>query len=92
MRSPIVIYDSQARKALGVDNIEAYYSKWRDKYDGYDQQIRDACTSLRNVHEYTKKPEVTTPEYIAETTKQPWFRERVFDVYLWQRGLDGLDA
>lgn len=92
MRSPIVIYDSQARKALGVDNIEDYYSKWRDKFDGYDRQIRDACTSLQNVHEYTKKPQVTTPEYIAETTAQPWFRERVFDVYLWQRGLDGLDA
>ena len=88
MKSPIIIYDSRARKALGaaLGEIDEYYSRWREKFKGCEQQIRDACTSLQKVHEYTENPEVATPQYIAKTAAHPWFRERVFDVYLWSLG------
>lgn len=89
MQSPIIIYDSQARKALGAapGKIDEYYSLWREKFSTSEQQIREACDSLQEVHEYTEKPEITTPQYIAEKASQSWFRERVFDVYLWHTGL-----
>ena len=69
MKSPIIIYDRQARKAVGVapGKIDEYYSMWREKFNGYDQQIQDACTSLPTVHEYAENPETATPEYIAKT-------------------------
>jgi hypothetical protein len=90
IKSPVIIYDSQARKAVGVapGNIEEYYSRWREKFNRYDQQIQDACTSLPDVHEYAENPEIATPQYIKETAAHPWFKERVFDVYLWHLGLD----
>lgn len=90
MKSPIIIYDSQARKALQVapGKIDKYYSLWREKFSEYGEQIQDACACLQEMHEYTENPEITTPQYIAKTAAQPWFRERVFDVYLWYLGLD----
>ena len=90
MKSPIIIYDSRARKAVDAapGKIDEYYSRWRERFNGCEQQIQDACTSLQDVHEYTENPEIATPQYIAKTAAQPWFRERVFDVYLWHLGLD----
>ncbi|MGB7849154.1 MAG: hypothetical protein WBL63_26310 [Candidatus Acidiferrum sp.] len=88
MKSPIIIYDRLARVALDVAprKIEEYYGQWREKFNGFDQQIREACVSLRDVHEYVENPEIATPQYIATTAAQQWFRERVFDVYLWRIG------
>ncbi len=92
MKSPIIIYDARAREALDtpLGDIDAYYSRWRDKFTRCEQQIRDACASLERVHEYTKNPEVTTREYIRKIAGRRWFRERVFDVYLWHRAADGV--
>jgi len=91
MKSPIIIYDSQARAALRAapGEIDEYYSLWHEKFSGHEQQIRDACASLQDVHEYTENPAIATRQYIAETAVQPWFRERVFDAYLWHLGRDG---
>lgn len=90
IQSPIIIYDRQARNALKTapGRIEEYYKKWREEFDRNEQQVRDACTALQKVHRYTECADLTTPEYIAKTTSLPWFRERVFDVYLWRKGLE----
>jgi hypothetical protein len=94
MKSPIIIYDNQARKALRAapGDIDEYYARWQQEFNRYEQQIRAACLSLPKVHEYAKRPEIATRQHIAKIAAKGWFRERVFDVYLWQRGLDGLDA
>jgi len=68
--------------------IDEYYSLWREKFNGCEQQIQDACTSLQDVHEYTENPEIATTQYITKTAAHPRFRDRVFDVYLWHLGLD----
>lgn len=88
MKSPIVIYDSRARKALGTKpgDIRDYYSQWRDQYNSYCSEISAACDSLPRVHEYSVAPDVATPQYIEGVASQPWFMERVFDVYLWSLG------
>jgi hypothetical protein len=88
MKSPIIIYDGRARKALYVrsGSIEEYYRRWREQFKPREQEIRDACASLHKVHEYTKNPEIATPQHIAKVAAKRWFRERVFDVYLWDQG------
>jgi hypothetical protein len=88
MKSPIVIYDSRVRKALGTkpEDIPAYYSRWREQFDSSCNEINAACALLPGVHEYSEVPEVATPQYVEAIASQPWFKERVFDVYLWSVG------
>jgi len=88
MKSPIVIYDSRARKALGTNpgDIHAYYSRWREQFNSSCNEISAACASLPRVHEYSEAPKLATPQYIEGIASQPWFKERVFDVYLWSLG------
>jgi hypothetical protein len=90
MKSPIIIYDSRARNALGAapDNLADFYARWRKKFDVCEQQIRDACTSLSELHKYTRVPKT----YIAKVTAHRWFRERVFDVYLWHSEENGTES
>lgn len=89
-QSPVIIYDSQGRRAVGTGSgdIDEYYSRWRDKFRQHSKEIEAACVSVRMAREYSIDPEVATARYIAETTSTQWFKERVFDVYLWHRGAD----
>ena len=91
LRSPIIIYDNQARNALRAKGgkIEEYYSLWHKEFDRNEMQITDACDSLQDIYEYTRKPEESTRQYIASIAAQQWFRERVFDVHLWHLGSNG---
>ncbi len=88
LQSPIIIYDSRARKALNVrpNDIEKFCREWRKNFKACKRAIRVACASLHKVHEYAENPEIATPQYIAKIAAKRWFRERVFDVYLWRRG------
>ena len=87
MKSPIIIFDSRAREALHAapGDIEEYYELWHQGFNRHEQEIRDACASLQKVHEYAD-PKIATPQHIAQIAAKPWFRERVFDVYLWRTG------
>ncbi|MBI4483883.1 MAG: hypothetical protein HY652_13475 [Acidobacteria bacterium] len=90
VRSPVIIYDSQVRRAVGtrLGDIDEYYSRWREKFKQYAQEIDAACDSLSSIRDYSIDPEVVSAEYIAETASQQWFKGRVLDVYLWHRGPD----
>ena len=94
-KSPIIIFDSQARQALArlckcpltsLGNLAKYYSLWREEFGRHEQEIRDACASLPGLHEYAVDPGTATRDYVAGIASQQWFRERVFDVWLWHRG------
>ena len=87
MKSPIVIYDRRARRALRTepDDLKEYYSRWRTEFSLLYDEISVACASLPRVHEYSA-PDAPTPQYVEKITSQPWFKERVFDVYLWSKG------
>jgi hypothetical protein len=93
LQSPIIIYDSQARRALRVDpdDLEGYCIEWRRRYEQHAAQIADACLALPRASRFTKNPKMTSPEYIANTARHTWFRERVFDVYLWHVGAKNKD-
>jgi len=87
MKSPIVIYDSRAMKALNTrkEDIPTYYSMWRKQFNSSYDEINAACASLPKVYEYSAS-DAPTPQSVKEIASQPWFKERVFDVYLWSSG------
>jgi hypothetical protein len=88
LRSPIIIYDSQARLALGSKDgdLSAFYDRWRHAYSVYADDIAVACQKLAAVRQYSVMPSRVTEEFIETTTSQRWFHERVFDMFLWNIG------
>jgi hypothetical protein len=89
IRDPIIIYDSQARKALNTDNgdLPGFYEAWRAKYSEHSDAIATACAKLNRVSKYSCDHKTATSAYVKEISEQTWFQERVFDVYLWHEGL-----
>ncbi len=87
MKSPIIIYDRRARKALRTkpDDLGEYYSRWREEFNLSYDEIAAACALLSRVHEYSA-PDAPSPQDVEKIASQPWFKERVFDVYLWSKG------
>lgn len=88
IKQPIIIYDSQARIALELktDDLQAYYNKWHKHFEKHKNQIKEACSKLPELHLYTADKEAGTPKYIKEITTKSWFHERVFDIFLWNKG------
>jgi hypothetical protein len=88
LKRPIIMYDSQARIALGTknDNLTDYYEKWLKNFDKCEDQIKQACAKLSNLHLYTVNYEMEREEYIKSISSERWFHERVFDIYLWNKG------
>jgi len=88
VKQPIIIYDSKARIALGIKNgdLYAYYEKWREEFNVNQRAIIEACSKLPDMNKYAVNQEIGTKEYIREIADETWFHERVFDIYLWNKG------
>jgi len=88
IKQPILIYDSQARIAVGTENgvLDAYYEKWREEFKANQREIVEVCSKLPDMNKYTVNQEIGTKEYIREISNETWFHERVFDIYLWNKG------
>ncbi len=88
LKSPILVYDSRARNALCTreGDIDEYYRCWRQNFDDNAGAITSACDSLQDVLEWSVNPEVGTARYVRDVSAQQWFKERVFDIYLWHLG------
>jgi hypothetical protein len=88
IKQPIIIYDSQARIALGTEtgDLDAYYKKWRQEFKANQREIVEVCSKLPDMNKYTVNQKVGTKEYIREISDETWFHERVFDNYLWNKG------
>lgn len=88
IKQPILIYDSQARIAIGTENgdLLAYYEKWREGFEGNKEEILEACSKLTDMNKYAVNQEVGTKEYIKAVSGETWFHERVYDIYLWSKG------
>jgi uncharacterized protein with von Willebrand factor type A (vWA) domain len=89
MPEQIIIYDSQARKALATKNgdLTSFYEAWQKEYQLCRRDIKSACDKLDKVAQYSWDIEVATPKYIKQIAKTQWFQRRVFDSYLWHKGL-----
>lgn len=88
IKQPILIFDSRARIALGTENgnLYAYYEEWRKEFKANQREIAEICSKLPNMNKYAVNQEVGTKEYIKEISDETWFHERVFDMYLWNKG------
>ena len=91
-RWPYIIYDSRAVKALralGCNFQNANYSEyckcWRNQYSRRQKRINQAASRLHVVRIFLPQGHGTKAELTA-LASQPWFLERVFDIYLWEMG------
>ncbi len=88
IKQPILNYNSRARIAVGSKNgdLDDYYIKWKNDFRKHLTRIEEICCKLPDLHMYVVDQEVGTKEYIKEVSSKPWFHERVFDIYLWNKG------
>lgn len=86
-RSPIVIYDKQAKEALGVrgGDYSIFLKAWRDKFSEEKEMIASACRSLENGITFCVNPDLGL-ENLKALTSSDFFMERVFDMKLWTVG------
>lgn len=88
-RSPVIIYDLRALSWLKANgypvkngSYESYRSQWLSAYNNYEIRIKDACKNLYQVKQYTHAHGIEDAE-IIDISSSRWFRERVFDKFLW---------
>jgi hypothetical protein len=88
IQTPIIIYDSQARTAIGTPDgdLSAYYESWGSQYSDHESDITDACSRLTGVLSYIIDHSVATKSYVDSVAQTQWFKQRVFDIYLWHVG------
>ncbi|MWJ28570.1 hypothetical protein GPM19_10190 [Halomonas sp. ZH2S] len=86
-RSPVRIYDRQARIALGTKpgDFAAFNEAFSSCYARFQEQIEQACGNLSKVIPYSVEP--TMKEYeLRSLVSTKWFQERILDIYLWNQG------
>jgi hypothetical protein len=78
-RDSVIIFDSQARAALGTPpgDFPRYFEQWFEEYERSTGVLTAVCVDAR------KKMGADAD---ALDMTQEWFRRRVFDTYLWNRG------
>jgi hypothetical protein len=90
-RSPIIIYDSRSREALCCAQncgLEAFSHEWQKAYLKARAAIGTACRQLPTVAKFSVSGNHVTRKAIADLISQEWFKERVFDSWLWHTGDD----
>lgn len=94
-KRPYIIYDSRAVAALrdlGCTfenaNYVEYCNCWRNQYNQRKDAIKKAACRLHEVRSFLPLWHQTEAELKA-LALQPWFLERVFDIYLWEMGGEG---
>ncbi|KGF28369.1 MULTISPECIES: hypothetical protein [Oligella] len=87
VKSPVRIYDRQARIALGTSEGDylAFNTAFTTRYSECQEEIEKACRNLINVISYTVRPNLQQ-ESLVNLVSSTWFRERVLDIYLWNEG------
>lgn len=92
-QSPVVIRDDNAFACLKAascgtlpeGDYGAYWREWRRQFSKRKARIRSACTQLIGVKEFSLAHDMTNEE-LALVVGKRWFRERVFDKFLWWNG------
>ena len=94
-RKPYIIYDSRAVKALKnadeVFDTRSYfeYSKaWKRQYSFHRSRIKSACERLVEIRDFLPAWYISERS-MTKVVTETWFRERVFDIYLWEVGGTG---
>lgn len=86
-KSPVRIYDRQARTAINTppNNYACFHEAFLEQYSSYKEPIEAACDNLKNMLSFTVQPQMKQKD-IKNIIHKDWFHERVFDIYLWNKG------
>ena len=92
LKSPVLIYDRNARVALNhlndttlrPNDLGAFYDNWLQAYTKEKDKIAEVCSNLHRMNLYAIN-EIGENE-VKSLASQAWFQERVFDNYLWGVG------
>lgn len=94
-RSPYIIFDSRAVNALkgfghklNKRSYAEYCDAWRKEYKTRHSDLKAASSRLIQMRSFLPAWHVDAKEMSA-TISDPWFIERVFDIYLWEVGGEG---
>lgn len=88
-KSPVVIFDSRARKWLNKNGYKVpandytrYRQQWLCAFVDHRVEIDHACSGLVNVLDYSMAHDEDEQE-VSDVVSSLWFQERVFDKFLW---------
>jgi hypothetical protein len=92
-KSPVVIRDTNAFAGLRAascgrlpeSDYAAYCREWRRQFSKRKARIRAACAELVRVKEFSHAKDMSDEE-LKSVVGSRWFRERVFDKFLWWNG------
>jgi len=86
-KKPIIIYDRNARQALGtrMGDVSEFYCVWNREYARHRAEIGAVCSAHAELSRYSVDPAIKSPD-VASIVHTDWFQERVFDVWLWHDG------
>jgi hypothetical protein len=90
-RDPFIIYDSRADYALRqgfnarFDGYREYAAAWRNAYAKHEAAIAKAVEELPKARVFMRS-EPPLDHEILRTARETWFKERVFDTFLWEMG------
>lgn len=65
-----------------------YCQSWRKEYGLHKNDVQNASAKLVQMHSFFPAWHADSKS-MATLFRQPWFLERVFDIYLWEMGGDG---
>lgn len=87
IKSPVRIYDKQARIALKTADggFADFNEAFSERYAKNENLITSACSNLESVQSYSVRPDMKADE-IKSLASEQWFKERVLDIYLWNEG------
>lgn len=91
-RSPYVIYDRRAAETLReqfgarFQGYQQYAAAWRTAYKENERAIGKAVEELPKARLFMRS-EPPQDLDIVSVAKEAWFKERVFDLYLWEIGV-----
>jgi hypothetical protein len=92
-RSPYRVYDARAAdalRALGNEIEKADYRSscetWQREYEPRSGEILLAASGLVNLPRNYTRDSSLSDDQLTKLVQAKWFRERVFDIYLWEIG------
>jgi hypothetical protein len=91
-QSPYRIYDAQAIKGLRRlgkfhrGDYKSYGEAWEREYETRSGEISLAARGLVNLPRNYMRDSSLSGDQLTKLVQAKWFRERVFDIYLWEIG------
>jgi hypothetical protein len=95
-KTPYILYDKRAVDALSAmdpkfnksdyQKYQKYCKSWRSMYSKKKKDILRAAEKLKKIPRDFMPPSTPSDEKLFPMVTKKWFLERIFDIYLWEKG------